>query len=184
MTTGQGLHWSPRTYIPAVVAALCLVVLVVLRAQGLTAPLAQGIAFTLGLVVLGFGFLDMLVRDVRRTYVEPIAERASVLALMVIETILLFATTYLTISEYPGEIDGLATVLDAVYFTMTTLMTIGFGDVAAHGQWARGTVLVQMIFTVLLLTSSVRLFSSLLRSLTAEAGRSHEEASAEKPTSP
>lgn len=174
MTARPGPRWTPRTYIPAVIAGLCVVLLVVLHAADVDAPMLQGLAFVLGLAFLGFAFMDMLVRDIRRTYVDPIGERASVLAVMVLETILLFASTYLTISQYPGEIAGLSTALDSVYFTMTTLMTIGFGDVAAAGQWARGVVLVQMLFTVLLLTSSVRLFSSLVRSMTADAGRSDD----------
>lgn len=176
VAASRGPRWTPRTYVPAFVAGLCVVLLVVLHILGVDAPLVQGLAFALGLVVLGFSFLDMLVRDIRRTYADPIGERASVLAVMVLETILLFASTYLTISQYPGEIAGLSTPLDSVYFTMTTLMTIGFGDVAAAGQWARGVVLVQMLFTVLLLTSSVRLFSSLVRSMTADAGRSEDTA--------
>ena len=86
------------------------------------------------------------------------------------ESVLLFAVNYLSISEYPGEIAGLTTPLDAVYFTMTTLMTIGFGDIAASGQIARGAVLLQMLFSLLLLTASARLLTSLIKSVTRDVG--------------
>jgi hypothetical protein len=88
----------------------------------------------------------------------------------VVESVLLFAVNYLSISEYPGEIAGLTTPLDAVYFTMTTLMTIGFGDIAASGQIARGAVLLQMLFSLLLLSASARLLTSLIKSVTRDVG--------------
>jgi voltage-gated potassium channel len=42
----------------------------------------------------------------------------------------------------------LHTRTDALYFTLSTLTTIGFGDVHAVGQVARVLVIVQMIFDV------------------------------------
>ena len=72
-------------------------------------------------------------------------------------------------TEIPGEITGMNTILDAVYFTMTTLLTIGFGDIAAQGQLARGLVLTQMLSTILVLSASVRLLSSLIREATEKA---------------
>ena len=111
----------------------------------------------------------MLVRDVRHTYHNTINERMIIIAVMVLETVTLFAVTYLEISQLPGEIVGMKTPLDAVYFTMTTLMTIGFGDIAAEGQLARGAVLTQMLFTILVLSSSVRLLSTLVRTATEKA---------------
>jgi len=160
----------PGIYLPPLAGAVAIALLIGLRIAGIQAPWVQGIAFVVALSLLGFAFLDMLVRDVRRTHLHPIRRRATVLAVMVLESILLFAATYLSIAEYADQISGMSTPLDSVYFTMTTLMTIGFGDIAAQGQLARGVVLVQMIFTVLLLSASVRLLSSLTRELTKEAG--------------
>ena len=170
-STRQPPRRSRRTYLPAIVAGLCLAILLAILITGADLPWVHAVVFATALAVLGFAFVDMLVRDVRRTYRDPIGERVSVLGVMVLETILLFATTYLLISQHPDQFVGMRTPLDAVYFTMTTLMTIGFGDVAAEGQWARGAVLLQMLFSVLLLSSAVRLFTSLVRSMTAEEGR-------------
>jgi hypothetical protein len=36
---------------------------------------------------------------------------------------------------------------------MSTVLTIGYGDVHAHGQLARGVVLVQMVFDVVVLAA-------------------------------
>ena len=163
-------RYSMRTYLPAVIAGFVVVVLIVMQVIGADVPALAAVSFVFGLACLAFALGDMLIRDVRRTYVEAIQFRALVLAVMIVETVLLFATTYMTVSAQPGQINGLNTPLDAVYFTMTTLMTIGFGDISAEGQVARGLVLTQMIFTVLLLTASVRLLTSLVRALTVEEG--------------
>lgn len=159
---------SVSIYFAPTVAAVLLGILIVLRASGAWLPAVQVGAFILALVALGFAFLDMLVRDIRHSYRHTIEARAIMLGVMVLETVALFAVTYLTVSQLPDEMSGLKTVLDSVYFTMTTLMTIGFGDVSAQGQLARAVVLTQMLFTILVLSSSVRLLSSLVRNMTKD----------------
>lgn len=168
--SGTKVQRSLRTYAPAVIAAVMIVVVLTLHVSGLDVPVIKGVAFVIGLGSLAFGFIDALVSDIRHTYVDPIGERVIVLAVMVLETVLMFASVYLELIQVPGQILGLQTPLDAVYFTMTTLMTIGFGDISAEGQLARGVVLVQMLFTVLVLSSSVRLFTTLTRGVTREVG--------------
>ena len=44
----------------------------------------------------------------------------------------------------PDEIAGLETRIDALYFTLTTMTTTGYGDIHATGQLAR--VLVSLVF--------------------------------------
>lgn len=164
---------SGRVIIPATLAAFLLIVLVVLRVAGADLPVIEIGVFVIALASLAFSLADMLVRDVRRTYTESIGVRALIVAVMMVEAILLFATAYLLVSARPDEIVGMSTPLDSIYFTMTTLMTIGFGDIAAQGQLARGLVLTQMLFSVLLLTASIRLLTSLVRSFTVEEGTRH-----------
>lgn len=166
-------NWA--IYVPPGAAAGLIAAQVVLWARGSQYPALQAALFVVTLLILAFAFIDMLIRDLRRNHMNPIGERTAVIGVMVIESVLLFAATYLAISEYDKQIVGLETPLDAVYFTMTTLMTIGFGDIAAQGQLARGTVLVQMFFSVLVLSASVRLLSSLTRSIAREAGRGEAE---------
>ena len=161
----------PSLYMPPIAAGIALAVLGVILATGAELPWLQAGLFIFGLAVLTFAFLNMLVGDIRHIHLNPIGRRASVLGVMILETLALFAVTYLAISQHPGQIIGMATFLDALYFTMTTLMTIGFGDIAAQGQLARGTVLVQMFFSVLVLSASVRLLQSLTRAVTREHGR-------------
>jgi voltage-gated potassium channel len=165
----------PSLYLPPILVGAILVALGVILATGADLPVLQGVLFVVALVILTFTFLNMLVGDIRHIHINPIGLRASVIGVMVLETLALFSLTYLAIAAHPGQMAGMTTPLDGLYFTMTTLMTIGFGDIAAQGQLARGTVLVQMFFSVLVLSASVRLLSSLTRSITREAGH-HDEA--------
>jgi hypothetical protein len=163
-------------YVPPVSAAVLIVAQGIMWATSTRMPGLQVALFIVTLLILAFAFIDMLIRDLRRNHMNPIGERTAVIGVMVVESVLLFATTYLAISEYDGEIAGMRTPLDAVYFTMTTLMTIGFGDIAAEGQTARAVVLTQMIFTVVLLSSSIRLFTSLTKSIAKEQAEAHARA--------
>ena len=162
-------------FLPPVIVGVILLILASVHASGADLPWLQVAGFVAGLGVLTFTFLDMLVRDIRHTHLHPIGVRAITLGIMVLEVLALFSLTYLAIANYPDQMNGLSTPLDALYFTMTTLMTIGFGDISAESQLARGTVLIQMFFSVVVLTASVRLLSSLTRSITREAGH-HDEA--------
>lgn len=156
-------------FVPPLIAGVALIPLIFFWRTDTSLPLVQILLFALALASLAFGFFDMLVRDVRHTYRYSIGHRIAIMAAMVLETVALFAVMYLEVSEISGQITGMHTVLDAVYFTMTTLLTIGFGDIAAEGQLARGLVLTQMLFTILVLSASVRLLSSLIRSATEQA---------------
>ena len=47
---------------------------------------------------------------------------------------------YIIADAYPGQFVGLETKLDGLYFALTTLATVGYGDVHAEGELARGVV--------------------------------------------
>jgi voltage-gated potassium channel len=165
----------PSLYLPPILVGAILVALGVILSTGAELPVLQAVLFVVALVILSFTFLNMLVGDIRHIHVNPIGLRAGVLGVMVLETLALFSLTYLAIAGHPGQMAGLSTPLDALYFTITTLMTICFGDIAAESQLARGTVLVQMFFSVLVLSASVRLLSSLTRGIARQTGH-HDEA--------
>ncbi|WP_281367034.1 potassium channel family protein [Janibacter alkaliphilus] len=52
--------------------------------------------------------------------------------------------------------------MDALYFTMTMVSTVGFGDITATGQLARVLVTLQMAFNLLFIAALVRLFQQTL----------------------
>src|SRR3712207_1536520 len=68
----------------------------------------------------------------------------------------------------PGSFDGLLTKTDALYFTLTTLTTVGYGDVHPVSQLARQVVMAQLAFNVVVLAGAAR---TLTRGLAGRPGR-------------
>lgn len=51
----------------------------------------------------------------------------------------------------PGEFDGIETRVDALYFTLTTMTTTGYGDIHATGQLAKLLVSLVFVFDLIFL---------------------------------
>ena len=70
--------------------------------------------------------------------------------------VLFFALSYylLAISN-PEAIAGLETRLDALYFSLTVVSTVGFGDVHAVDQAARAIVSFQLVFDLIFVSLAV-----------------------------
>ena len=74
--------------------------------------------------------------------------------------LLIFALTYYALSVYSHrEMAGIHTRLDALYFTTTTMATVGFGDIHPVGQLARGITTIHVGFDVLFAAALVRLIN-------------------------
>lgn len=87
------------------------------------------------------------------------------LVAVVMVVIVVFALAYYVLEQQrPHELVGLRTRIDALYFAVSTLVTIGYGDVHAEGQTARALVLVQIVFNVVFVATAARLLSSRVRS--------------------
>jgi voltage-gated potassium channel len=71
------------------------------------------------------------------------------LAVALVAGLLVFALAdYVVANSRPGEFSGLRTRVDALYFALATLTTVGYGDVSAEGQVARVVVSAQMVFSI------------------------------------
>jgi len=86
----------------------------------------------------------------------PLVDALITLATMLVLLVLGFATVYFTLATHSGGITGLRTKLDAVYFTITTLSTVGFGDIVATSQAARAVVTLQIVFDLTFVAIAVR----------------------------
>jgi len=83
------------------------------------------------------------------------------LSLTVPLLVVLFASTYVAMSRWsPGAFNEDLNQTTALYFTMVTLATIGFGDIHAQSDGARLVVTVQIVFNVAIIGVAVRLISS------------------------
>jgi hypothetical protein len=115
------------------------------RGSGTWFPL-RIILFVLALAAVAaiFGWQVRLARDTsaRRGLVQWLLAAIWV-------TVALFATAYYALAvNAPGELVGISTKTDSLYFTASVLTTVGFGDIHALGRLARVLVTVQMGFDV------------------------------------
>ncbi|MDG4802013.1 potassium channel family protein [Micromonospora sp. WMMD980] len=91
------------------------------------------------------------------------------LAVALIAGLLVFALAdYVVANTRPGEFVGLRTRVDALYFALATLTTIGYGDVHAQGQIARVAVCAQMVFSIGVVATGA---SVVVRQMTQRPGR-------------
>ena len=86
---------------------------------------------------------------------------------------------YVLAQRNPDQIVDLNTRVDALYFTMATLLTIGYGDVHADGQAARTLVLIQMVFNVVILATAASTITTRIRT---QAEKRVEARRAARPT--
>lgn len=86
----------------------------------------------------------------------------------IVAVLLVFALAFYALAVHrPDELTGIRTRLDALYFSASTMMTIGYGDVHANGQTARALVLVQMVFDAVFVAAAAGLLTARLRRVAA-----------------
>ncbi|WP_308295740.1 potassium channel family protein [Streptomyces odontomachi] len=93
-----------------------------------------------------------------------------VIPLLVCLSVFLFAAAYYSLSKQPGEVRNLHTRLDAVYFTLVSLATIGYGDIAPIGQSARIVAIVQILYSFVFLTAATTALGRYLQRWMRERG--------------
>jgi voltage-gated potassium channel len=86
------------------------------------------------------------------TRVEEIAKAASSLLTFV------FVVTGFVYSSFAGRHDGVAGYVDALYFTVTSLTTTGYGDVTLPGVWGK-------LLSIATMLGGVSLFIGLIQSI-------------------
>jgi len=122
-----------------------------------------GISLALALIVL-FGVATWQVLAILRSP-SPALRAVEALAITVPLFILLFASAYFVMeSSDPTSFSPSGmTRIDALYLTVTTFATVGFGDITPTSQIARLVVTVQMILNLLVLGVGVRVFIGAVR---------------------
>lgn len=91
---------------------------------------------------------------------SPRVRGVEALAVTVPLYILIFAATYYgaaTIDPTSFNVEDLSR-MDSLYFTVTTFVSVGFGDIYAASQDARLLVTVQMTLNLLVLGAGIRVF--------------------------
>jgi voltage-gated potassium channel len=120
---------------------------------------AWQLAFWCGIAVLG----SLILVAIRRLLRAGEAARLRGLILLLCLTVLFFSYADRTLAVLAGQFAGLQTKTDALYFNVSTMATVGFGDVHASGQLARQAVTLQIVFNLVFLGTAVGVISGLVR---------------------
>jgi voltage-gated potassium channel len=153
---------------PVVAAAAAIVAYYAYPVDEGGGRLVAAVAVTLlGVTLLGWAIWGL----VRRVLHGDPEVRPTTLATLVALSIVVFALGYFMLDRSrPDEFAGLETKTDSLYFTLTTLTTVGFGDIFAQGQVARALVAVQIVFNVVFVAGGVRLVVGSVRDRAATSG--------------
>ncbi|MGH8775223.1 MAG: potassium channel family protein [Jiangellaceae bacterium] len=129
-------------------------------------PLDGSIGLRLASYAAGLALVVLIVgRQLRRHLSSRDNDiRVDSLALAIVLAILLFALTYYAVnSAGAGQFSGIATRVDALYYSLTVATTTGFGDVSAQGQLARVLVSGQLVFNIVILATAAPLLTRTIR---------------------
>ena len=158
--TGWGAvrPWLVRTGIAAVTVAAYF--LLPLDHLGPQRPVPSWTLFTLLLTVVAV----LLLRQIRHVLVDrPDSRPGVVISLLIVLSVHVFAATYYALAKQPGEFSGLRTRIDALYFTVVTLATVGYGDITPRGQSARVVTVLQITYSFVFLTAAATALTTRMR---------------------
>ncbi|MGW2161331.1 potassium channel family protein [Nonomuraea sp. NPDC001699] len=153
------LAWARSAVAAAVITGVYFAVpLPTGRSQG-ASPELRALACLAGVMILAW----LLVRQVERA-LRPgrfLAEQLAMLLTVVVVVVVFFAALYYLMAD---QFHGLRTRVDALYFSVITLGTVGYGDVVPLGQGAKAVVIVQVIFDLVVVTSALAVIVGVWRS--------------------
>ncbi len=154
---------------PALSAVAVLVVYYALPLDGTS--VGTLFALALGLTALA-GMLSWQVRAIVRSK-RPRLRAIEALATAVPFFLVLFAAVYVGLSRSdPAAFTEALDRTDALYFTVTTFATVGFGDIAPLAREARIIAMIQMLAGMALLGGGLKLLLGAVRvGLNREPGR-------------
>jgi voltage-gated potassium channel len=85
------------------------------------------------------------------------------LLLLLTLTVLFFSWAVDSVAMQRGLFDDLQNKTDSLYFNISTLATVGFGDVHPVGQLARAAVTLQIIFNLVFIGAAISMISRFFR---------------------
>jgi hypothetical protein len=138
--TGSGA-WPLALGIAGPVALFTAYFTIPLGAFGPDHPVLSWIVLAAVLVLIAV----ILLREIRRALVGRPGRPVLVIVLLVCAALVAFSTTYLGLAR-AGEMKGLYTKVDSLYFTVITQTTVGYGDIVPVGQTARVLTMIQLLY--------------------------------------
>ncbi|MDX3458404.1 potassium channel family protein [Streptomyces sp. ME02-8801-2C] len=119
-------------------------------------------------VLMVFGFEVWAIARSPHPRLKAVEALAATLALFLV----LFAGAYYMVDRStPGSFSEPLTRTDALYFTLTTFSTVGYGDIAARSQAGRVLTMAQMVGGLLLVGVAARVLASAVQAGLRRQGR-------------
>jgi voltage-gated potassium channel len=139
--------------------AIITTIYYVLPVPGHIDEASWAVLFGCGLAVLAVLIVLSIVRLLR------VGEQTRVrtLVLLLCITVFFFSYADVALAGIAGQFVSLHTKTDGLYFSVSTLATVGFGDVHATGQAARIAVTLQIVFNLVFLGSAIAMITGLWR---------------------
>jgi voltage-gated potassium channel len=116
-------------------------------------------------------FCAVFVRQVRRIRAAAYPMLQAVEALVMVATLFVVVVAWVHValaSQDPQAYSEVMTRLDGIYFTVTVLATVGFGDITPVSEQARAFTTIQMVMGVALLGAGVRVLIAVAKSVADE----------------
>lgn len=151
-------RWAWPLLGPLVAILFAAFFLLPARTLGPERPVLSWTVFALALA----GIAVLLLKHMRDAMFDRPGTVVALVSLMCL-SVLVFSSAYFVISHHPGEFHGLHTRLDALYFSLLTLATLSYGDIAPRGQSARLAILLQILYTLVFLTAAATTLTGRLR---------------------
>jgi voltage-gated potassium channel len=117
------------------------------------------VMFSVGVIVLGL----LITISIRRLLRAGEQAKIRALVLLLTVTVLFFSWADESVASLPNQFAELTNKTDALYFNISTLATVGFGDVHPVGQLARAAVTLQIVFNLVFLGTAVSIISGFFR---------------------
>ncbi|CAA16220.1 two pore domain potassium channel family protein [Streptomyces sp. SID7813] len=123
-------------------------------------PVLSWVLFALLLTVVAV----LLLRQIRHVLLDrPDSRPGVVISLLIVLSVHVFSAAYYALAKSPGEFNGLHTRIDALYFTVVTLATVGYGDITPRGQAARVVTVLQITYSFVFLTAAATALTTRMR---------------------
>jgi voltage-gated potassium channel len=127
----------------------------------------------LAMVIAGVAALALVIGRLvlRLAQARPGTRSASLLVALFGGLVLFALVDYMVAVAEPEQFVDLETKVDALYFAMSTLATVGYGDISASGQVARAVVTVQQLFNLAVIATGGTVLANQLVAARARAPR-------------
>jgi voltage-gated potassium channel len=142
-----------------VLVAAATAVYFVLPVPGRMRESSWAFMFSAGVLVLAV----LILLSIRRLLRAGEQARIRGLVLLLTVTVLFFSWADESVAALPDQFADLTNKTDALYFNISTLATVGFGDVHPVGQLARVAVTLQIVFNLVFLGTAVSLITGYFR---------------------